>query len=348
MEIQVTNNGPKTSGNAHSEDAGLSTTNQKSRSSNWRSTQESISAGLEYLFSRNQDNRWFESNASFGGSDAWVTAYVLSRLGEFPDGYLDHCQRQQIQNSLDWLEQSRTPHAGWGYNSRWEDDADSTSWALIALRRHGRAAPQSILDWIASCRSQGGGFAAYPDESPAGALCRSAAADVTAISIQALRSGEAACQDFLLNSLANDLSGVACRLPSRLLIAATILDWERGTASRSLLDRVGEIVASERGTEMSAFEQGLLLRCLLRLRSQKAWTTAAELRRLQLPDGSWPGSAPLRAAVSAVWDQATPAHYDQNRTVTTATVISALVMGDSQPGLYFGSDRPLPRRLKEY
>jgi hypothetical protein len=273
---------------------------------------------------------------------------VLSRLGEFPDGYLDHCQRQQIQSSLDWLEQSRTPHAGWGYNSRWQDDADSTSWAVIALRRHGRAAPQSILEWIASCRSNEGGFAAYPQASPAGALCRSAAADVTAIAIQALRAGEAACQEFLLNSLCNDLRGVACRLPSRLLIAATILDWERGLASRALFDHIGELVGSERGKEMPAFEQGLLLRCLLRLRSQKAWTAAAELRRLQLADGSWPGSAPLRAAVSAVRDQATLAHCDQNRIITTATVISALVLGDSQPGLYFGSDQPLPRRLKEY
>jgi len=343
----VTKNGAKTGGAPQSEDAGLSTKRQNPGSFNWRATQEAISAGLEYLFSRNQHNHWFEANSSLGGSDAWVTAYVLSRLGEFPDGYLDHCQRQQIQSSLDWLEQSRTQHAGWGYNSRWEDDADSTSWAVIALRRHGRATPKSILDWIGSCRHDDGGFAAYPQDSPAGALCRSAAADVTAVALQALRAGNAACQDFLLNSLQNELQGVACRLPSLLLISATILDWERGIAARNLIDQVGELVGSERGNEMTAFEQGLRLRCLLRLRSQKAWTAAAELRRLQLADGSWPGSAPLRAAVSAVRDQATQAHCDQNRIITTATVISALVMGDSQPGLYFGSDRPLPRRLKE-
>jgi hypothetical protein len=38
--------------------------------------------------------------------------------------------------------------------------------------------------------------------------------------------------------------------------------------------------------------------------------------------------------------------FDDQRVFTTATAVSALVMGESQPGLYFGSDVPF-RRLDE-
>jgi hypothetical protein len=36
---------------------------------------------------------------------------------------------------------------------------------------------------------------------------------------------------------------------------------------------------------------------------------------------------------------------DTNEPVVLATAISALAMAESQPGLYFGSDLPLPQRF---
>jgi hypothetical protein len=33
--------------------------------------------------------------------------------------------------------------------------------------------------------------------------------------------------------------------------------------------------------------------------------------------------------------------------ISTANVVAALVMNEAQPGLYYGSDVPLPRKLRE-
>jgi len=75
-----------------------------------------------------------------------------------------------------------------------------------------------------------------------------------------------------------------------------------------------------------ALDRALLLRCLLRLGMQRAWTLAAILRTMQTEEGSW-------------------SEHDGQKIIATVTAVSALVLGESQPGLYFGSDLPLPRRL---
>jgi hypothetical protein len=51
---------------------------------------EAIAAGLEFLMSRRQDGKWRDFSPTTGESDAWVTAYVLARLGEFPQAYISH------------------------------------------------------------------------------------------------------------------------------------------------------------------------------------------------------------------------------------------------------------------
>jgi len=95
------------------------------------------------------------------------------------------------------------------------------------------------------------------------------------------------------------------------------------------------------GMGENAWEQALLLHCAMRLRLQSAWALAAALRRMQRPDGSWPGSAVL-APLAASRGRSTPYH-DEDGVLATVTALSALAMGDLQPGLYFGSDLPFRR-----
>ncbi len=87
----------------------------------------------------------------------------------------------------------------------------------------------------------------------------------------------------------------------------------------------------------SAWEQALLLRCLMRLRMQSGWALLAGLRRMQQPDGSWPGSVLLARSSQP------ESCVDEQGILATATAMSALAMGDLQPGLYFGSDLPFRR-----
>jgi hypothetical protein len=93
-----------------------------------------------------------------------------------------------------------------------------------------------------------------------------------------------------------------------------------------------------------AWEQALRLRCMMRLGLQSAWALSAGLRRLQQPDGSWPGAGYAQPApVSAVSGQGASPFTDQEGILATVTSLSALAMGDLQPGLYFGSDLPFRR-----
>lgn len=114
-------------------------------------------------------------------------------------------------------------------------------------------------------------------------------------------------------------------------VCSEILDWEKGLAPLALLNQARQLTSTLQ-TE-SAFEQALLLRCLVRLGLNRAWTLAACLRDAQLDDGSWLSAAP-------------PSLGD-NRIIPTVTAVSALALGDVQPGLYFGSGLPRPRRLQE-
>ncbi len=301
---------------------------------------EAIAAGLEFLMSRRQDGKWRDFSPTTGESDVWVTAYVLARLGEFPRAYISHAMQQQITESLEWLKEVRNPAGGWGYRAHGKDSADATAWAIIALRRHGQVAPRPAFDLVRRCQRPDGGFAAYPATDSADAVRETSAPDITAVAVKALETVDPSCQQFLASHLRTDIPGTMCRLASRFVVSSTILDWDTITAPWPLLNQVCQFTAHH--DEESVFEQALLLRCLLRLRIQKAWSVAASLRLLQQGDGSWPGSAllPPLLGVATVKSQL---RFDDQRVFTTATAVSALVMGESQPGLYFGSDVPFRR-----
>jgi hypothetical protein len=303
---------------------------------------EAIAAGLEFLMSRRKDGKWRDFSPTTGESDAWVTAYVLARLGEFPRAYISHTMQQQIMESLEWLKEVRNPSGGWGYRAHGKDSADATAWAIIALRRHGQTAPLPAFDLIRRCQRPDGGFAAYPDSSNTDEA-RTSAPDITAVVVKALETVDPASQEYLASHMRTDVPGTMCRLASRFFVCSTILDWDTITAPWPLLNQVCQFTAQH--NEESVFEQALLLRCLVRLRIQKAWSVAASLRLLQQGDGSWPGSAQL-PPLFGVSTSKSQVRFDDQRVFTTATAVSALVMGESQPGLYFGSDVPF-RRLDE-
>lgn len=289
-----------------------------------RTTAEAIAAGLEYLLQQRRNGRWGHLNLPWGVADAGVTACVLARLGELPPFFASVSLQRAMAESLDWLEQARTPNGGWGYPG--EDDAESTAWAVIALRKHGRSAPDSALELIRRCRRPDGGFAYRPEGG-------NSSPETTALAIQALGTTENANARDSAGFISSWLEGDGGRLASPLFVCSAILDWEKGLAPLALLNQACRRTACL-PTE-STLEQALLLRCLVRLRLNRAWSLAADLRAAQLADGSWPGPS------------AAPFNFDDKRIIPTVTAVSALVLGDFQPGLYFGSDLPRPRRLHE-
>lgn len=299
-----------------------------------------ITAGLDFLFSRRQQQSWALSSLP-GQESAWVTGYVLARLGEIPSHRITYTQRQKIEKSLDWLLDTRTPNGGWGFTSGAPDDADSTSWAVVALRQHGRPAPEESLELVRSCRRIDGGFSILPEAAHADAASRLSAPDVTAIAVRALASIDAASSEFLAAHLRTDIPGTHCRLASAVFVSSTLLDWEPGMAPWFVVNAVRELLTRQQRAE-DVWDQALRLRCMMRLGMQSAWALSAGLRRLQQPDGSWPGSV-QPAMVSGVSAQGTAPLIDDQGVLATVTSLSALAMGDLQPGLYFGSDLPFRR-----
>src|SRR5262249_42867805 len=110
-------------------------------------------------------------------------------------------------------------------------------------------------------------------------------AHTTAIAVKTLSAVDDSIASFLTTHLQIENSGTARVAESGLFLSSIILDWEQGLASRSLLKGVRRV--ANWPAPHNALEQALLLRCLLRLRLQSAWTAAADLRKMQQPDGSW-------------------------------------------------------------
>jgi len=312
-----------------------------------RSSGDAISAGVKFLLDLWQDRYWTDFDLPVGGSDTWVTAYVLARLAEIPSNYLSYSVRQLLEQSLDWLLESRTTGGGWGYNSQVENDADSTAWAVLALRAHGRPVPAPALQFLERCRQTDGGIASYPKESSFSRSWKLSTPEVTAVAINGLgmldsRAALFLSEKWLKSERLHSRPAPALRISSRFYTCAAVLDWDPGMVPWSLLNKLCELM-SYYNTE-SPFEQALLLRCLAQLRMPKAWSAAASLRRMQEPDGGWPSSALLRPPSARETEGSGLRYLDCNRVFTTVTAISALSIGEAQPGLYFGSDRPQPPR----
>jgi len=306
-----------------------------------RPIKETISGGMEWIAGAGHNGRWTDLTSQGGNADTWVTANVLARLGEFPQEYLSHALCEQIQRSLDWLEQARTKGSGWAGLGTSEPDAFTTSWAILALRAHDRSVPRSALDLVLSCRQPNGGFSAYAQGSPMDGPLNPSSPEITVTALRSLSISDSAAEDFLLSRLRTNLQTAPAGRVSRLYVSAEILDWESGLAPWPLLNLVSQFTVQF--DLEKPYEQALLLRTLLRLRNSRAWLAAAALRDMQLSDGSWPAcGVPFPSAKPST--AINPLAFCDTRVITSMAALSALVMSESQPGLYFGSD--LPRRLR--
>jgi hypothetical protein len=312
----------------------------------WRRTNgEAISAGLGFVLSAQRGGCWSDFHQDPKKADIWVTAYVLALLGEMPAYFLCDAMRLQIRTALNWLIASHIPGSGWGYSSGAEADAETTARVIMVLRRHGCAVPEDALTFLRHCRREDGGTAFAPEACKTGRHWKLSTAEVTALAANALQNLPSSASKYLESwLLENKNPDSGCCLASPLAICSAVLDLGRNTVPHTLSARLREVLLCYCPEE--AFDCALLLRSLLALRLQRAWWRAVSLRRMQQADGSWPASARSYVVFSDV-HQTSGLAEDQKRIITTVTAVASLIMAEAQPGLYFGSDLPLPRRLYE-
>jgi len=286
-----------------------------------RNIGDAIQAGLGFLDAR-WNGHWEQSSLLPRAAEVRCTACILSRLAEIPAQYKSQSLERKTESSLDWLRQKLGPQGSWGPGP--EGDAISNAWAILALRGYRRAIPATALDFLRRCRRFVGGFATSSVAQDGAQLV--SCPEATAVSVRALGDLDWGAEDYLAAWLRSAASATSGGRASQFYVCSEVLDWGEGKASPSLLSVVQQVAAGF-GND-GAFDRALLLRCLLRLRMQRAWAVAAGLRAMQIEDGAW-------------------GEQDDRKTLATVTAVSALVLAESQPGLYFGSDLPLPRRLQQ-
>jgi hypothetical protein len=197
-------------------------------------------------------------------------------------------------------------------------------------------APAAALNFLSRCRASDGGFGACPDHRLEDNVITRLTVTVTAC--QALQCVHPHTEEFLRRHMTCAFSTPRERCEAGPYLCSAILEWPVGMASLNLTLKAGQLALLD---AESVYGQALLLRSLLHLRVPRAWKAAARLRDLQLQAGYWHGDS-LTSETNVRPETALTSQ--PSRPMILASAISALAMAEAQPGLYFGSDLPLPKR----
>lgn len=280
---------------------------------------------LRFLASSLRSETWSDFALPTGASDAWVTAYVLTlvrRSRWLPLGDLP------LEPIRDRLAEAQRSDGGWSYSSEVASDADSTSWALRALRGHERVDRLKAAAFLRRCQNEAGGVATYPLGYELGIAWAAPSADVTAAAllVPAQRAGlrRRAARAWLDRHERVNGLWPSYWWTSPLYATSLVLELAMCSPTPALMKAVRDY------RPVGAFETALLLVCAVHLGDRAHGDALAHsLLEAQLADGSWTASAYLRLtrpAVERPWSAFDPGvtYVDTSRIFTTATVIGAL------------------------
>lgn len=300
-----------------------------------RTLQQAILEGISAIRLRFAENHWRDYLMPAGESDTWTTAWVLYHMSALHAIYGDAALQEQLSAAAHWLSGHLSPGGAWGYSITTNSDADSTSLAILGLRRLGFSIPSSATELLHTCRKAEGGFSTYPDSEALRNAWTLASAEVSTFACEAAQVApefEDLTFQFLNRSqLANglwghywwtsplyatwmalNLYGMRAEVPRRLDVEQTLLAYE----------------------PCGAFETALLLLCLKQPGLSPApreviHNLVQRLVQMQREDGSWPPSAWFylpRTEVVETSEEIDPGemYCDRRGTFTTVAAIMAL------------------------
>lgn len=115
----------------------------------------SISKSLNFIKNRrNKNNSWTDFMTLAGAGSNWITAFVISMLGDFPEN------REYLLESLDWLEKKDGK-----YNNSVVADADSTNFLIKAKNVMKKDVLKTDIEKWVQFAHPSGGFSTYRDNS---------------------------------------------------------------------------------------------------------------------------------------------------------------------------------------
>jgi prenyltransferase/squalene oxidase-like repeat protein len=302
-----------------------------------RGPRQAMTAAMSALEERREGERWSDFLLPAGSSDAWVTAYTLYQLTGQAWPYAPPRLRRIARDSLRWLASHRGKKGGWAYSAAAEDDADSTSLALLAFRRFGNREPADAQAFLRSCFRADGGVSTYPagsDEASQSGYFRSAV-EITPLALAALEN-EIGNEDrkravrFLQERQSEDGIWPAYWWVSPLYSTWIALSWLRNGQEIPKESRLLDSLYNY--SPVGTFEAALLLLCLCQFGPKarhRRYSIIDRLLEKQNGDGSWEGDAMMRLPHHSTLEprqqiDAGPSFRDPNGVFTTATAIAAL------------------------
>ena len=296
-----------------------------------------LEAAMDALTEKREGEAWRDFLLPAGSSDMWVTAYVLYQLTGPAWHYAPPRLRQSAGESARWLASHCGEKGGWAYSPAAQADADSTSLALLSLKRFGYTAQAEALAFLRSCLRADGGVSTYPagsdEDEPQSGYFRSVV-EITPLALAALGAGvesedRAGAVRFLHERQGADGTWPAYWWVSPLYSTWVASSWLRGMHEVTNEDRL--LDSLDRYTPVGTFEAALQLLCLCQFgqRAPRRHLVIERLLEEQNFDGSWKGDAMMRLPHHSTLDprqevDAGPSFHDVNGVFTTATAIAAL------------------------
>lgn len=255
---------------------------------------------------QSDEGSWLEWQLPPGQSDAWTTSFVGYKLRLVP-AHLRTRLEEAIQAAIGWTLKNEHSDGGWGYNTRVEADADSTSYAILFLSSWGQAVPNRSYLRLTEFQQPDGGFSTYiakskrdswgvshPDVTPVAVLAlltkykRSNSMVHRALKyLRQQRTSEGVWNSFWWNSF---LYGTEANLA--LLAALGVYSDDDETLEHLLQTE-----------PRNPFETGLLISSILFARPNRIETRVLNLIdrliREQDPKGSWKSAPILRLTYSS-------------------------------------------------
>ena len=134
--------------------------NKSSKLSKRNNPQMAYEKGVKYIFSRQvEKGNWFDFFNNAGLSDVWATAFILSTLNSQTINKMS----KQVDLALKFLVNVINSDLGWGYNSSWITDTDSTTFVLLAHLNLNYTIDKKIIQSWVNNQQEDGGFTTYPN-----------------------------------------------------------------------------------------------------------------------------------------------------------------------------------------
>lgn len=126
--------------------------------SNNHSINDVINNAINYLKTTQQtEGNWNDVFNDAGISDVWTSSYTIYSLLKCKvDGF-------NLEKAKDFISKNRLPNNLWGYNKPWISDADSTSFALLSLKKEVNI-QKSFKKWL-GFQNEDGGYTTYNDKN---------------------------------------------------------------------------------------------------------------------------------------------------------------------------------------